>query len=119
MKLQNKIIRFLELISNRRLRVEREKNSALLEANAILSAYIAILIENDGGVRVSRELIRSVVGRYRAEVSVSGDDYVISVKGDGESFCRTTAKEKSDEAEALGAGGTAESQKEKITSREG
>ena len=79
MRLISKLCGVSVLLKNRQLRLEREKRRALEESNSILSAYLALLIEKEGGVRVPRELIRSVIGRYRARVKVSGDDYIISV----------------------------------------
>ena len=68
----------------RRLRCEKERAAALTETNSILSAYIAYLIESRGCVRVSREAIRSNIGKYRALVEASGGDYVIRiVRNDG------------------------------------
>lgn len=94
-KLTNKIFRFLLALRGRQLRLEREKIRAIEETDRILSAYLAILIEKNGMVRVSRAEVREIMGKYRATVAVDGDDYVIRVisaggKGDdseGSSLC--------------------------------
>ena len=78
-KLTNKIFRFLLALRGRQLRLEREKIRAMEETDKILSAYLAILIDKNGGARVSRAEVREVMGRYRAVASVDGDDYVIRV----------------------------------------
>lgn len=79
MRLINKIFRFLFSFKNRQIRLEREKNRALEETNSILSAYLAILIEKNGDVRIPRRLVRDAIGNYRACVEVEGDDYLIKI----------------------------------------
>ena len=79
MKITNNI--FLRLLSymRRQISLEREKNKALGETNAILSAYVALLIEKKGEARIPRSEIRKYIGNYSAAARAEGDDYVISV----------------------------------------
>ena len=80
MKLKNKIFGGLLRLKNRQLREERANSRALRETNSILSAYVASLIEEKGGVRISRDKIRASIGSYAAEVRRDGGDYVITVR---------------------------------------
>lgn len=79
MGITGKIFKYLLSFKNRQLRFERDRRVALEETNSILSAYLAYLIEENGEVRIPREVIKSSIGRYKAFISVSGDDYLISV----------------------------------------
>ena len=84
-KLINKTIKHLLGIKNRQIRTERERSRAFEEANKILSAYIALLTEKYGEIKVSRAEIGRIIGHIHTSVSRSGDDYVITVdQGDNE-----------------------------------
>ncbi len=75
----SRMVKGISRLILRRIRYEKERVSALNETNSILSAYIAYLIESKGVVTVSREAIRSSIGRYRALVEASGGDYIIKI----------------------------------------
>ena len=79
MKLTNKLVGGLLRFKNRQLRDERAKSHALDETNSILSAYVASLIDERGGAKISREKIKNAIGKYVASVRVEGGDYVISI----------------------------------------
>ena len=79
MKITNNIFWRLLSYKRRLLSLEREKNKALCETNAILSAYVALLIDEMGEARISRSEVRNSIGNYSATVRAEGDDYVISV----------------------------------------
>ena len=104
MKLKNKIVGGLLRMKNRQIRAERERSRALSESNSILSAYVASLIEERGGARVSREQIKNAIGKYTAKVISDGADYVISIirEGceDGEDLANE--KEKQDRTDVRG-----------------
>jgi hypothetical protein len=67
----------------RQLRYEREKRLALEETNTVLAAYIASLVEELGGVRVSRAKIKEFIGKYNAKIASDGTDYVIGIERNG------------------------------------
>lgn len=79
LKITNNIFWRLLSYKRRLLSLEREKNKALCETNAILSAYVALLIDEMGEARISRSEVRNSIGNYSATVRAEGDDYVISV----------------------------------------
>ena len=79
MKLTNKVVGGLLRFKNRQLKDERARSRALGETNSILSAYVASLIEERGGAKISREKIKKAIGKYVASVRVEGGDYVISI----------------------------------------
>ena len=79
MKITNKIFNRLIGFKNRQISLERERNRALGETNSILSAYVAILVDGKDTARISRKTIRDSIGRYTAEVTSVGDEYVIRV----------------------------------------
>ena len=79
MKLTNKVVGGLLRFKNRQLKDERARSRALGETNSILSAYVASLIEERGGAKISREKIKKAIGQYVASVRVEGGDYVISI----------------------------------------
>lgn len=79
MGFKSKVFGALLSLRSRQLRLERERRAALEETNSILSAYLAILIEKEECVRVPRELVRGAIGKYRATVKASGDDYLIGI----------------------------------------
>ena len=78
-KIGNRIYRCLIAVKNRQIRLERERVRAFEETNRILSAYIAILVEKQGGARIPKELVREALGCYKISVKDSGDDYLIDV----------------------------------------
>lgn len=82
MKIKNNIFNRLIGYKNRLISLEREKNRALFETNSILSAYIAVLLDGKGSVRISRKQIRDSIGRYAAKVITDGEEYIISVLSD-------------------------------------
>lgn len=94
LKIKNSIINRLIGYKNRQISLEREKNRALIETNAILSAYVAMLVDGKESVRISRRLIRESIGRYTATVLPQGDDYVISVISAG--GCRNQSNRESE-----------------------
>ena len=64
---------------NKQIRQEREKADGLEEINRILTAYLAILLEKRGSVRIPKAQIKEALGGYASAVISSGNDYVITV----------------------------------------
>jgi len=77
-----KILNFKRVIKrkNAQIRAEREKLNAAEVANNIFASYILCLAADSGEVRLSRSKIAETVGKYRAEVSATEDEYVIRVR---------------------------------------
>ena len=65
---------------NAQIRAEREKLMAAETANRIYAAYILYFAAKEGAVRVPKGEIAGVVGKYRAEISATEDEYIISVR---------------------------------------
>ena len=80
MKLTSRIFKGLIALKNKQIKLEREISRGYKETNGILAAYLALLVERHGSVRVPKELIREALGGYRATVGTAGDDYVITVE---------------------------------------
>ena len=64
------------------MRRVRQRIAAEEWKNKILSAYLAVLIDEKKSIRVPKELIGKVIGHYSAEVKSIGDDYLITVKNE-------------------------------------
>ena len=77
---------------NAQLRAEREKLMAAETANKIYASYILCLAAGEGEVRISKAEIAETVGKYRAEISSTEDEYVIRVKETGSAEQKTFAK---------------------------
>ena len=80
MNFLKKIMNFLTEMKNRQIRLAREKIRAFEETNKILSAYVALLAEQQGTVRVSKKSVSEALGSYKASVAESGDDYIIKIE---------------------------------------
>lgn len=65
---------------NREIRAEKEKNQALEITNAIISAYLSILVERLGGVRIPKKEVSLALGSYVTRASSDGEDYIITVE---------------------------------------
>ena len=65
---------------NDQIRAEREKLMAAETANHIYAAYIIYFAAKEGGVRVPKDEIANTVGKYRADISATEDEYIISVR---------------------------------------
>ena len=74
-----KAIRGILKRKNMQIRSEREKLESERVANAILSAYIALLVSRHGAVRIPKKEVSEALGKYFARASMHGDDYVIEV----------------------------------------
>ena len=79
-KLTNRIFKGIIALKNKQIKLERARCEGYKETVEILSAYLAILVERHGSVRVPKEVIREAIGGYRATVGTAGDDYVISIE---------------------------------------
>ena len=62
------------------IRAEREKLMAAETANRIYAAYILYCAAGEGAVRVPKDEIARTVGKYRADISASENEYIISVR---------------------------------------
>ena len=67
-------------LKNKEIRSERERNQALEITNTIISAYLAVLVERLGSVRIPKSQISAALGSYVTTASADGDDYVITVQ---------------------------------------
>ena len=78
----NKIFDIRRIIKrkNAQLRQEREKLLAAEASNRILASYIHCLAKDTGEVRIKKSKISEVFGRYRADVSVNDEEYIIKIK---------------------------------------
>ena len=65
---------------NAQIRAEREKFTAAQVQNHIYASYILCLAAGEGEVRISKAEIAETVGKYRADVSATEDEYIIRVK---------------------------------------
>ena len=69
---------------NKQIRAEREKYEALEQAYGILSAYVALFIEEHGGcVTVSKAGISDAIGKYSVELERIEGDYVLTARKNG------------------------------------
>lgn len=80
MNIIKKILRFLAAVRNRLVKLERDKVKAYEETNKILSAYIAVLAERHGTVRIPKKAISEALGNFKASVGVDGEDYIITIE---------------------------------------
>lgn len=74
-----KILRAILKRKNAQIRAEREKYAAERAANAIIAAYLALLVSKRGAVRVPKSEISDALGKFYVSASASGGDYVIEV----------------------------------------
>jgi len=74
-----KLIAALLRRKNKQIRQERERADGCEQINRILTAYLAILLERRGSVRIPKAQIKEALGRYCSAVISSGNDYVITV----------------------------------------
>ncbi len=65
---------------NAQLCAEREKLMAAEAANRIYASYIVWLAAKVGEAAIPKSEISALLGRYRAEISCTDSDYIISVK---------------------------------------
>ena len=80
MNFLKKIMNFLTEMKNRQIRLAREKIRAFEETNKILSAYVALLVEQQGTVRIPKKMISEALGSYKASATESGEDYIIKIE---------------------------------------
>ena len=73
------IIREILRHKNSQIRLEREKTAAEQSMNIILSAYLAMLVDARGTVRIPKRQISEALGKYRVTASSDGESYIISV----------------------------------------
>jgi len=76
---EKKLIETVYRMKNRQIAQIQRRADACEEANRILAAYIVALIGDRGFTRIPRDVIRSLLGKYRAEAFLSEDDYCIFV----------------------------------------
>ncbi len=78
-----KSIRRILKRKNGQIRAEREKLAAAEAADRIYAAYILYFAEKSSGVRVPKSEIAETVGKYRADITATEDEYIIQVKAIG------------------------------------
>jgi hypothetical protein len=74
------IIREILKRKNAQIRAEREKLMAAEVQNQIYASYILCLANESGEARISKSRIADTVGKYKAEVSATEDEYIIRVR---------------------------------------
>lgn len=87
MRMQEKIVEKQEKAvenilreKNRELRAEKERNQALEITNTIISAYLSILAEKLGTVRIPKKDVSLALGNLVTRACSEGDDYIITVE---------------------------------------
>lgn len=76
---QEKIKNILRL-KNREIKHEREKIQAKEITNVIISAYLSLLVERLGSVRIPKKEISRALGGFVTTAVSDGDDYIITVE---------------------------------------
>ena len=79
-RMQERSVEEIVRLKNKELRSERERNQALEITNTIISAYLSVLVERLGGVRIPKSEISAALGGYVTMARAEGDDYVITVE---------------------------------------
>ena len=77
------LIRYLVGVKNRQIRDERRRTRALEESLRILSAYVALLAEKSGEIRISAEEVGRAIGQCTAQVTRKDGYYLIKVDRKG------------------------------------
>ena len=77
--MQKKSFEEIIRLKNCEIRAEREKNQALEITNTIISAYLSVLVEKLGSVRIPKREISAALGGFITTATADGDDYVIAV----------------------------------------
>ena len=77
---QGKSVESIIRAKNRELRAEREKVQALEITNTIISAYLSLLVEKVGSVRISKKAVSLALGNFITNARAEGDDYIITVE---------------------------------------
>ncbi len=78
--MQKKSVDGVMSLKNREIRALREQNQALEITNTIISAYLSVLVERLGGVRIPKKEISAALGGFITTARSEGDDYMITVK---------------------------------------
>jgi ribosome maturation protein Sdo1 len=73
------IIREILRHKNSQIRAERQKTEAEQSMNVILSAYLAMLVDDRGTVTIPKSRISEALGKYRVIASSDDENYVITV----------------------------------------
>ena len=79
-RMQERSVEEIVRLKNKELRSERERNQALEITNTIISAYLSVLVERLGGVRIPKSEISAALGGYVTMARAEGDAYVITVE---------------------------------------
>ena len=80
LRMQGKAVESAIRAKNKELRAEKERNQALEITNAIISAYLAILVEKLGSVRIPKKEVSLALGSFVTRASSDGEDYIITVE---------------------------------------
>lgn len=105
----NKIFDIIRIIKkkNAQIRAEREKLMAAEVQNNIYASYILALAAGAGEVRISRAEIAETVGKYRADVSSTEDEYIIRVQPINSASAQVYADKPEDDYDAVACNGAA------------
>lgn len=78
--MQEKAVEGILRVKNKELRAERERGDALEITNTIISAYLSVLVERLGSVRIPKKEISAALGSYVTRATADGEDYIITVE---------------------------------------
>ena len=97
LRMQERSVESIIRAKNRELRNERERTQALEITNTIISAYLSLLVEKVGSVKISKKAVSDALGNYITSARSEGDDYVITVEktAGGSSIAAVEKSEKS------------------------
>lgn len=78
--MQKKSVDGIMSLKNREIKALKEQNQALEITNTIISAYLSVLVERLGGVRIPKCEISAALGGFVTTAQSDGEDYVIKVE---------------------------------------
>ena len=78
--MQERAVEEIVSLKNKEIRALKEQNQALEITNTIISAYLSVLVEKLGSVRIAKGEISAALGEFVTTARSEGDDYVITVK---------------------------------------
>ena len=79
-KMQGRSVESIIRAKNREIRNERERAQALEITNTIISAYLSLLVEKVGSVKISKKAVSEALGNFMTSARSEGDDYIITVE---------------------------------------
>ena len=80
LRMQKKSVDGIMSLKNREIKALKEQTQALEITNTIISAYLSVLVERLGGVRIPKREISAALGGFVTTAQSDGEDYVIKVE---------------------------------------